>query len=275
MIESILLAITQISTFEYNNILTRATGFFFERNKKLFLITNRHVFKDEFSHHFPNRIEISLHNDPNNLASTTQFSIPLYKENMSLWHEVFDSEGLVDVCAIEMERDKLPKNILIEIFTPENLLKNLEIVEVGTSVLAIGFPLGFQDFLHCLPVARHAIIASSFGLRFNGKGYFLTDAPMHRGASGSPIVMRMPNQQAGRNHFSWILLGIHSSRIDVNRDEKQDERLNLNCAWYADALIPLTTNHAKRENLLLCAPSNSEELFVSSPNSIATQIFSL
>jgi hypothetical protein len=42
--------------------------------------------------------------------------------------------------------------------------------------LFLGFPLGFHDELHHLPVVRQAVIASSFGLRFQGKGYFLTDA---------------------------------------------------------------------------------------------------
>ena len=40
----------------------------------------------------------------------------------------------------------------------------------------MGFPLGIHDTLHHLPVARHAVIASSFGLRFQCEGYFLTEA---------------------------------------------------------------------------------------------------
>jgi hypothetical protein len=31
-------------------------------------------------------------------------------------------------------------------------------------------PLGFFDTRHHLPVVRHAIIASSFGIRFQGEG---------------------------------------------------------------------------------------------------------
>ncbi|MCK7502387.1 MAG: hypothetical protein MZW92_80370 [Comamonadaceae bacterium] len=42
-----------------------------------------------------------------------------------------------------------------------------------------------------MPVVRHAVIASSFGLRFQGEGYFLTDARTHRGTSGAPVVMRV------------------------------------------------------------------------------------
>jgi predicted nucleic acid-binding Zn ribbon protein len=34
------------------------------------------------------------------------------------------------------------------------------------------------------------VVASAFGMRFQGLGYFLTDARTHRGTSGAPVVMR-------------------------------------------------------------------------------------
>ena len=108
-------------------------------------------------------------------------------------------------------------------------------------MLIVGFPLGFHDTLHHLPVVRQAIIASAFGLRFQGQGYFLTDARMHRGTSGAPVVARQTEQQSGRGDLPWMLLGVHAARMDVtNRDVEQDERLNLNCAWYADIIMTLT-----------------------------------
>jgi hypothetical protein len=51
MIESLLLAVTRVSTMLGENQLTNATGFFFERDSKLFLITSRHVVLDEASDH--------------------------------------------------------------------------------------------------------------------------------------------------------------------------------------------------------------------------------
>jgi len=35
------------------------------------------------------------------------------------------------------------------------------------------------------------------GIRFQGQGYFLTDASMHRGTSGAPVVARMM-ERSGR-----------------------------------------------------------------------------
>jgi hypothetical protein len=112
---------------------------------------------------------------------------------------------------------------------------------VGTSLLVVGFPLGFHDTLHHTPVVRQAIIASSFGLRFQGKGYFLTDARTHRGSSGAPVVMRIARPDSQQGDLPWMLLGVHSARLDVGaRDRHQDEALGLNCAWYADILLTLT-----------------------------------
>jgi hypothetical protein len=108
----------------------------------------------------------------------------------------------------------------------------------------VGFPLGFHDTLHHLPVVRHAVIASSFGLRFQGQGYFLTDARTHRGTSGAPVELR--SSETGK--LPWKLLGVHSSRMDMgSRDQQLDESLGLNSAWYADILLTLTDPEANVE----------------------------
>jgi hypothetical protein len=152
MNESLLFAIARISTFAGPRVLTAASGFFFRREDRLFLVTARHVLLDAPSGHHPDRAEVMLHTDP---------------------------------------------------------------------------------------VARHAVVASAFGVRFQGQGYFLTDARMHRGASGAPVVLRDPR---GDPDLPWKLLGIHSARLDMrSREEGIDESLGLNCAWYADILRTLTT----------------------------------
>jgi len=241
VVESLLLAVTRVSTLLGEKQLTNATGFFFARDDKLFLITNRHVVLDEASDHRPNWLKIELHVDPENVAVTTQFAIPLYRGTEPVWRQGVDSAGTVDVVALQLERAALPNKLLLQPFTSDHLVEQLDEIEVGTRVLVVGFPLGFHDTLHHLPVVRQAVIASAFGIRFQGQGYFLTDAQMHRGTSGAPVVARMTTQRSGRGELPWMLLGIHAARMDVtNRDTEQDERLNLNCAWYADVIMTLT-----------------------------------
>lgn len=241
MIEPLLLTATRVLTFRAGQGLTNASGFFFERDGRLYLVTSGHVMLDEPTDHRPDRIEIELHTDENNMARSTFFSIPLYRNGTPVWHVGQDSGGEVDVALVELNRAALPATTVYRAFTPAHLHHGLEKVEVGTSLLMVGFPLGFHDTLHHMPVVRQAVNASSFGWRFKGEGYFLTDARTHRGMSGAPVVMRSPRKKASMGDLAWILLGVHSARLDVGtRDMELDEALGLNCTWYADILLTLT-----------------------------------
>jgi hypothetical protein len=241
LIESLLLAVTRVTTLLGDTTLSNATGFFFRRKDRLFLVTARHVVEDERSGHHPDRLWIEMHTDPENVAAVMQITVPLLVQGMPTWRAGMDSAGPVDVAVVELDRAALPEQLLIRAFTENNLVDELDRFEVGTPVLNVGFPLGFHDTLHRLPVALHAVISSAFGIRFKGEGYFLTDAQMHRGSSGAPVVTRIPSSKSTRGELSWMLLGVHAARMDVSdRDLVLDERLSLNCAWYADILLTLT-----------------------------------
>jgi S1-C subfamily serine protease len=243
MIEQILLTATPIRTFSGTNHLTGATGFFFERDERLFLVTSRHVLVDEASDHRPDRVEIELHTDAANLAESIWFSVPLYRDGTSIWRQGEDSAGLIDVAVIEIERAAWPEGVVYSAFTPSSIPGPDIQPAIGSALLVIGFPLGFHDTLHHLPVVRQAVIASSFGLRFQGNGYFLTDSRTHRGTSGAAVVMRTGTDSSHPERLPYLLLGIHSARLDVGtRDLKLDEALGLNCVWYADILMTLTTD---------------------------------
>jgi hypothetical protein len=238
MTEPLLLTTTRVSTFRAGQMLTAATAFFFRRDERLFVVTSRHVLHDEPSGHFPDRIELVLHVDELDLTRTTVFSILLYDEGRAVWRQATDSGGPIDVAVIEIDRDKLPQPCVMNAFEPDQIQALSGGVEAGASVRVIGFPLGFYDTRHHLPVVRHAIVASSFGVRFEGYGYFLTDGRMHRGSSGAPVVLRC---EPGDRAIPWRLLGIHSAGLDMrDRDASQDDTLGLNCTWYADILMTLT-----------------------------------
>ncbi|MBN9671358.1 S1 family peptidase [Roseibium aggregatum] len=241
MIDPVLLTVPRVSTFDGTRHMTNASGFFFQRENRLYLATSRHVMIDEASNHRPSRIEIELHSDPENLAEAVAFSVPLYRNGQRLWRQGTDTAGDIDVAMIEIEKSALPEKFLYRAFGPEHLCDPEDHVEIGSSVLVVGFPLGFHDSLHHMPVVRQAVVASSFGFRFQGMGYFLTDGRTHRGISGAPVVMRVPGPEGDDKDLPWKLLGVHSARLDVGtRDMELDEALGLNCAWYADILLTLT-----------------------------------
>ena len=240
-VEPMLLTTVHISTFDGARALTGASGFFFERDARLYLVTSRHVLFDQPSDHRPDRIEIALHTDARNLTRWTGMSILLYRNGLADWRQANDAGGPIDVAVLELDRSALPPTALLHAFTTEHIQASQSGVEAGRSVSIVGFPMGFHDTLHHLPVVRQAAIASSFGLRFQGRGYFLTDARMHRGSSGAPVLVRCASAAQLPGHLPWALLGVHSSRFDIgNRDRDEDESLGLNCAWYADVLLALT-----------------------------------
>ncbi|HEY0296284.1 MAG TPA: serine protease [Bordetella sp.] len=241
--EAVLLTATRVSTFLGRQPLSGASGFFFRRDQRLFLVTNRHVFVDEASGHCPDRIEIEVHIDARDLTRYATFSIPLYRGGRGLWRQAADSAGAVDIAVIEIDADCLPEDVMLQAFDPSNLDPRGEEVAVGDALTVIGFPLGFHDTIHHLAVARSASIASAYGVRFQQQGYFLTDARTHRGSSGSPVLRRRGEHAGDDSPLRWQLLGVHSTRMDMRtRDQVEDESLGLNCAWYADVLMVLTVS---------------------------------
>jgi hypothetical protein len=250
LVDNLFLAAPRVSSFLGEFALTNASGFFFRRGAGLYLVTSRHVVIDEAARHLPDRLVVELHLDRRDLSQSTGFSMPLYQQGRAVWRQGEDSGGAIDVAVLKIESSRLPPTAVIPAFTPEHLVPADLAVPTDAALRVVGFPLGFHDALHHLPVLRQAAIASPFGIRFQGKGFFLTDARTHRGTSGAPVVMAHPRPGPGTAELPWLLLGVHSSRMDMgDRDRVLDESLGLNCAWYADILLTLTDADGQTEGV--------------------------
>jgi len=242
LIDPLLFATARLSTFNGAQGLTHASGFFFRRDGHIFLVTSRHVFIDESLGHHPDRIEVELHLDRDNAVAATGWSVLLYEDGQASWRQGRDGSGEIDVAVIEIDEQALPAGLELQAFTPQHLAHQGDDVAIGQALLIPGYPLSFHDAVHHLPVARAATLASPWGLRFQGQGYFLTDARTHSGTSGAPVVLQVPRGETPVDALRWKLLGVHSSRLDMgNRDRNVDESLGLNISWYADILLTLTT----------------------------------
>ncbi|KQY85582.1 serine protease [Pelomonas sp. Root1444] len=236
-LDPLLLATVRIATFDGPRGLTTASGFFFRRDQRLYLVSSRHVFFDEAIQHHPDRIEVELHADADNLADVTVLSVLLYRDGLANWRQGQDDGGDIDVAVLEIDADALPATVKLAAFTPDHLPGAGDVVPIGQPVLIPGFPLDFHDGLHHFPVVRQGVVASPYGWRFQGQGWFLTDARTHRGISGAPVVVSAPRREG----LPWLLLGVHSARFDMGgRDRGSDESLGLNAAWYPDILSTLT-----------------------------------
>lgn len=241
-IDPLLFATVRLATFNGPIGLTNASGFFFRREGRLYLVSSRHVFIDAAQDHLPDRLEIEVHLDTTNAVRSTGWSVLLYEDQHASWRQGRDASDEIDVAVIEIDEAKLPEGAALHAFTPAHLVGDDEAIDIGQALLIPGFPLGFHDHVHHLPVSRYASIASPWGLRFQGHGYFLTDARTHSGTSGAPVVTAMAAGTLPGEPLRWKLLGVHSSRLDMgNRNREVDESLGLNVAWYADILMTLTT----------------------------------
>lgn len=238
-----LLAVTRVQTLLGSQPLTSATGFYFCRNGRLFLVTSRHVFFDGPSGHSPDHVEITCHTDAKDLTRVRRPVLPLYADGHAAWQQAQDGGGDIDVAVLEVAPADVPRPHAMQAFGPEDLGRPAPAWEVGDALAIPGFPLGFHDSVHHLPVVRTAAIASAYGVRFQGRGLFLTDGRTHRGSSGAPVLLHEAGPEGKRR---WRLLGVHSSRMDMrDRDLALDESLGLNCAWYADVLMTLTRTPAR------------------------------
>lgn len=265
MLDKMYLRVAKVLTFAGGQPLTNATGFFYLHDSFLYLITSRHVVINEAFQHRPDRLQVSLHSNANNLQERNELSVPLYLDGVPQWYQ-HPNRSTADIVAVSVNDSHVLSRFCIDTFCGNDILQRDHSLRLGQDVLVVGFPLGFHDRLHNLPIVRSATVASSFSHPFNGEPYFLTDARLHRGMSGSPVVACLPGPAGGPGKYEprWKLLGVHSSSLDVSdRDPKQDERLALNTTWYASLIpqmLPLPLAPSDSSGLLDGAGLTSKEL---------------
>lgn len=160
---AVLLTTTRIGTFVGPRLLSRASGFFFRRDGCLFLVMSRHVVADESSSHYPDRIEIDVHTDAQDLTQHAIVSIPLCRDGLRLWRQNADDAEPVDVAVIAIESDRLPEQAVLHAFDATHLESDGDGVAIGDAVSVIGFPFGFDDTVH--PPRRRARRRSCIGPR--------------------------------------------------------------------------------------------------------------
>lgn len=238
-VDRMLLHVAKVRTLAGDNCLTNATGFFFLQDDYLYLVTARHVVSNPAAGHHPDGLRVALHVDAADLRQTRELTIPLYVDGVPQWYQ-HPTRDDADVAAVAINDPSVMADHLVASFSARDLLTSEDSVALGQEVVILGFPLGFHDSVHNLPLARSAMIASSFAHPFKGQPCFLTDARLHRGMSGSPVIAKLPASRTDNDDTSdsWRLLGLHSAALDVSdRDPNLDERLALNMTYYA-TLIP-------------------------------------
>ncbi|QFU84294.1 S1 family peptidase [Natronorubrum aibiense] len=241
------------------------SGFFFNQNGHTYLVTNKHVLCPELENK-PTEIGIRLR-DRSNFRNSNSHTISLYENGERKWFQ-FDTGPNgeeIDIAVLPIHpklstiddlEDKSHQSGSIA-FTPECIVHKNYLI--SNDVHIVGYPGDLVDKSTWYPIRRNAVIASAYGTLFNGSPYFLTDARMHPGTSGSPIVMSGLDPVTGgdgvpaNRQKSVLLLGIHSATFyGSGLDEFQSKgdssdceesnpptKYELNIGWYPELICRL------------------------------------
>lgn len=244
-ISELAFSVAQLECFDQNELIGRATGFFYASAGDVYLITNRHVVLDERAGHVPDKLKLWLHTDAADIRKNGVYVVLLYDHRgRPRWLEHPERGKAVDVVAIPMSVSRLKREFVVKPFGPDNRLPEEVAVQVGEDLIVIGYPLGLHDGAYNLPIVRRGTLASFYPIPFEGEPYFLIECRVHSGCSGSPVLTRPGGimQARGARLSLYLsrgiyLLGVNSARVGKERAAKGEEPLGLNAVWFT-YLIP-------------------------------------
>ena len=139
-----------------------------------------------------------------------------------------------------------------EMFAGNN---NIE-VEASDDVLVVGYPKGFYDRVNLFPIIKAGIIATKWGIGFEGRPQFLIDAKLFPGSSGS-VVLSKPTDMVIKDgklitnkDKQFALLGVFSGEpmfqeTPVELGELTITRksgFDLGTVWYAGLIEEILDN---------------------------------
>jgi hypothetical protein len=213
-----------------STVLSAATGFFYARNNRDYLVTNWHVVSGRDPRtgqplnnlgSVPNNIRLNLHTK-NPLEFRMGLSIELYNEHgFPCWMQHKNHGQSVDIAIIDFEIDKSMDYIKIYSYHKSISDDALRYV-VGNDVFIIGFPrgIGIQGLL---PIWKRASIASEPVVGIDDRPGFLVDTATREGMSGSPVYRRTWGAASFENGSELVgpgdftrLLGVYSGRHGGN-----------------------------------------------------------
>ena len=219
-----------------------ATGFVYETNDSLYLITNWHVasgrnrftgqplHKDSLT---PDALRPMFFVDGRG-GGWRAHDIPLVDQGGNpLWYQHPDHGQAVDVAAVPFT---CPPGLTVH---PINKLPTRSdmVVETGQDVFILGYPLNIRAG-GVLPVWKRASIASEPDIDLDSLPLQLVDTASYTGMSGSPVIAKEIYHYRGLDgdlHIDhnaathYTLVGVYSGR----RQDQDGERSQLGEVWKA------------------------------------------
>jgi len=236
MIDEMWFSVSHVVPIRNETDMLAATGSFYQTGGQRFLVTNRHVVVGKSKDCFPDKLKFRVHVDRSDPSKNQELLIQLYDENKQpRWLEHPSYGSNVDIVAVDLG-DILPSQSVIRFITSEDLFPDNAVPRFCEDCAVLGYPLDFYDRIQNLPMLRNAMISTPYPVGFQGNPYFLIDAKLHKGSSGSPVFTKSQSGFRMRNgravHGAGMgdrFLGIVS--MDVS-PEYTDHKLDLHRAWF-------------------------------------------
>jgi hypothetical protein len=248
--------------------VSQGTGFFFANMKPdqpkeaetVFLVTNYHV----VTGHAPgsraaragDRIRFALHGSVDDLEDKRVFDLPLYDvQGQPVW-AMSESSPHADVVLIPLP-PRVYAGIPLYVFTVDHTTVDIKIRPTSGATL-LGYPYGFFDTKHLLPIWKTGHIASEPDVDFEGEPTFLVDVSAFPGMSGSPVLavssgLYETEEGTMRSGRVLRLLGIFSSmpvviqnRTDTtgaSTDATIETSLQLGYVWKASVIAEIAKRY--------------------------------
>lgn len=261
-----------ITTSQGKQIL--GTGFFYQElapkdpNKKephwrevkeTWVATNRHVLlpkvkgkeviPDSVTFHFRKIVDDGIVWEPVNLDVTE------FKRRLKLHTDAAVDVAILRVSDLLIERLKTGNQLMAwSAVSEENLPGNNNIsAEVADDVIIIGYPKGFYDEKNVFPIVKSGIIATRWGLNFNGMPIFLIDAKLFPGSSGSIVITKpidfvvIDGKPMYAKEKQFAFLGVYSGEPFIQKEplELDDitiirkDTFNVGTVWYAQLVVDI------------------------------------
>ncbi len=230
---------------------------------RVWLVTNRHVMLPRFGgqEHLPDSFTFHLRR----LAANGRIEWdPVVLDQRELLSRLkLHPDSTVDVAIIEVldllkDRINSGGDYLQWYGVSEDQFpgKNNISVEVADDATVVGYPRGYYDVYNVFPIVKSGVVASRWGAFFNGQPYFLIDAKLFPGSSGSIVITKPRDlvvaggQVMYAEEKQFAFLGIFSGEPfqqhtpieldDVTIIRKQG--FNLGIVWYGELVKATTTD---------------------------------
>jgi hypothetical protein len=226
---------TPVLLFDGPRQLSQGTGFFFASTSSdgvpetVFLVTNYHVVTGvaplSAEPRRGDRIRFVVHEDRQDLTRVRVLDLPLYDERGDpTWVSSAAYPG-ADIVLVPIPA-KAYAGISLLVFTEAHTQGDIRIRTTSGATL-LGYPFGFYDQKHFLPIWKTGHVASEPTVDFEGRPVFLVDVSAFPGMSGSPVLavangIYETENGTMRSGRIWKLLGVFSA-MPVVRERRPVE----------------------------------------------------